>query len=163
MDESFKNLNGPTADAIQSDYLAKEKRAAEELLNLQLGNAKKLADLRSKLLERLNDEALEEGKAIEDYLAEYGLQQRLNALASEMKAVQAAQTGQLESLQAAQLESNKRLVAAETKLGQLRAKQIASETAQRKAALEAQNKANIIAIREQAKEQAKLADRKSVV
>jgi hypothetical protein len=148
MDDSFKKLNGPSADGIQSDYLAKEKRAAEELLNLQLGNARKLADLRSKLLSKLVDEAKEEGKLVEDYLAEYGLQKRLDALATELDAEKKARAGQLDELQAIRQENADVLAATEEKVAKLRATQQAKEAAARKAANQAQHKAELAALKE---------------
>lgn len=148
MDDSFKKLNGPSADGIQSDYLAKEKRAAEELLNLQLGNAKKLADLRSKLLSKLVDEAKEEGKLVEDYLAEYGLQKRLDALATELAAEKKARAGQLDELQAIRQENADALAATEEKVAKLRATQQVKEAAARKAANQAQHKAELAALKE---------------
>jgi hypothetical protein len=148
MDDSFKKLNGPTADGIQSDYLAKEKRAAEELLNLQLGNAKKLADLRSKLLSKLVEEAKEEGKLVEDYLAEYGLQKRLDSLAKELDAEKKARAGQLDELQAIRQENANALAATEEKVAKLRATQQAKEAAARKAANQAQHKAELAALKE---------------
>ena len=148
MDDSFKKLNGPSANGIQSDYLAKEKRAAEELLNLQLGNAKKLADLRSKLLSKLMDEAKEEGKLVEDYLAEYGLQKRLDALATELDAEKKARVGQLDELQAIRQENADALAATEEKVAKLRATQQAKEAAARKAANQAQHKAELAALKE---------------
>ena len=156
MDESFKKLNGPTADSIQSDYIAKEQRAAEELLNLQLGNAKKLADLRSKLLKKLNDEALEEGKAVEDYLADYGLQQRLKALDTEMSATKAARLGHLAEVEAIQTATSKKLSEAEARQAKLRTQQLASEAASRKASLASQHRAELSAIREAEELRAKL-------
>ena len=148
MDDSFKKLNGPSANGIQSDYLAKEKRAAEELLILQLGNAKKLADLRSRLLSKLVDEAKEEGKLVEDYLAEYGLQKRLDALATELDAEKKARAGQLDELQAIRQENADALAAAEEKVAKLRATQQAKEAAARKAATQAQHKAELAALKE---------------
>jgi hypothetical protein len=156
MDESFKKLNGPTADSIQSDYIAKEQRAAEELLNLQLGNAKKLADLRSKLLKKLNDEALEEGKAVEDYLADYGLQQRLKALDTEMSATKAARLGHLAEVEAIQTATSQKLSEAEARQAKLRTQQLASEAASRKASLASQHRAELSAIREAEELRAKL-------
>lgn len=156
MDESFKKLNGPTADSIQSDYIAKEQRAAEELLNLQSGNAKKLANLRSKLLKKLNDEALEEGKAVEEYLADYGLQKRLDALNTEVKATRSAHLGHLAEVEAIQTATNSRLAEAEAKQAKRRTQQLASEAASKKAALAAQHKAELSAIREAEKLRAKL-------
>ncbi len=143
MDDSFKKLNGPTADGIQSDYIAKEKRAAEELLNLQLGNAKKLADLRSKLLGKLMDEAKEEGKLVEDYLAEYGLQKRLDALASELEAEKKARLGQLNTLDELRKTNSEALAATEEAAAKKQASRQAKESAARKAALEAQHKTEL--------------------
>jgi hypothetical protein len=143
MDDSFKKLNGPTADGIQSDYIAKEKRAAEELLNLQLGNAKKLADLRSKLLGKLMDEAKEEGKLVEDYLAEYGLQKRLDALASELEAEKKARLGQLNTLDELRKTNSEALAATEEAAAKKQASRQAKDLAARKAALEAQHKTEL--------------------
>lgn len=116
MDESFKNLNGPSADSIQSDYLEKEKRAAEALLTIQLKNAQTLADLRKKLLTQLFEEAEKEGKKVEEVLAEYGLQKRLEALDKELKERQKGYDDHIKALTGAYDQMYQKLTQAEDDL-----------------------------------------------
>lgn len=116
MDESFKNLNGPSADSIQSDYLEKEKRAAEALLTIQLKNAQTLADLRKKLLTQLFEEAEKEGQKVEEVLAEYGLQKRLEALDKELKERQKGYDDHIKALTSAYDQMYQHLTEAEDNL-----------------------------------------------
>ena len=118
------------ANLAQMEYLDQEKRAAQELLKIQSKNAEDLAKLRLKLLEQLSNEALEEGQTVEEYLAQYGLQQRLSALASELEARRRGEEGHLDDLLAAQELSNKLLFASESKLASIRQRRIATESKQ---------------------------------
>jgi hypothetical protein len=82
------NLNPRGADAGLDgaiDY-GREARAAENLMQIQLKNANQLMRARQELQQKLFDEARKEGKALEDYLAQYGLQKRLEALRIEHEA-----------------------------------------------------------------------------
>ena len=120
----LKNLNGPTADnASQSDYLTKERQAAEELLRIQSKNAEQLNNLKIKLLHKLQDEAIEQGTATEEYLAQYGLQERLKTIKTAANAEVQAKSGNFKEINRLQLKNDKRLKVAETKVKQQRAKQ----------------------------------------
>ena len=116
MDESFKKLNGPSADSIQSDYIEKEKRAADALLTIQLKNAQTLADLRKKLLTQLFEEAEKEGQKVEEVLAEYGLQKRLEALDKELKERQKGYDDHIKALTSAYDQMYQKLTQAEDDL-----------------------------------------------
>lgn len=116
MDESFKNLNGPSADSIQADYIEREKRAADALLTIQLKNAQTLADLRKKLLTQLFEEAEKEGQKVEEVLAEYGLQKRLEALDKELKERQKGYDDHIKALTSAYDQMYQKLTQAEDDL-----------------------------------------------
>ena len=117
------NLNQPAVD----ESFDREKKAANELLAIQLKNAQALANMRTKLLGKLCDEALEEGQAVEEYLAQYGLQQRLAALAAELDARKAGQSEQLDLLQTTQKQATADLIKAETKLADIRKRRLVEE------------------------------------
>lgn len=120
MDDSFKKLNGPSADQFQSDYIEKEKRAAEELLKLQLGNAKTLYDLQSKLLGQLESDAKEQGKGVIEYLAGYNLERSLAALATLFKAKQESNNKLFEELSTLQAIYTRDAINSENRLSQIR-------------------------------------------
>lgn len=124
MDDSFKNLNGPSADSIQADYIEKEKRAAEELLEIQLKNARTLSQARIALLKKLSDEAREQGQDIEEYLAQYGLSKRLDALSTELLERRKGYETHLAELATAYDSANQKLVEADRKLAEIRKQNI---------------------------------------
>ena len=83
----LNNLNGPQApDVSQAEYLKKEQQAAAELARVQTKNAQQLAQLRTQLLKQVDAEARKLGKETEDYLAQYGLNKRLEAIKTEYAA-----------------------------------------------------------------------------
>lgn len=113
------NIN-PAEEAAQLNYFARERQAANELLGLQISNAQKLAALRQSLNNNLNSSMLSSGKATEEYLANYGLQQRLNALDTEMNATRAAREGNEAAIVAIRNNAASQLAASETNLGRVR-------------------------------------------
>jgi hypothetical protein len=124
---SYNGTQNPGAEFSYTEYLKKEEEAASKLLTIQSKNAQTLNKLRLDLLGKLNDEALKEGKAVEEYLAHYGLQQRLEALSTELKARQQGQSEHLDELFEAHKQASNTLIAAEQKLAEIRRQRMASE------------------------------------
>jgi hypothetical protein len=135
----------------RSAALAEGRQVVEEDLNLQLKAAKQLADFRRKLMRQLLEEARTEGKLVEEYLAEYGLQKRLDALASLTEAEKLAGTEREENLQALRLQNTEDVANLEAELEKKRLDRQAKESKAKDADAQAKHKQALADIQAQNK------------
>ena len=125
------NLNGPTADSVQLDYISKEQQAAKSLLIIQTKNAEDLAKKRLALLTELMEETKQRGEEVETGLSEFKAKKFLENLAAEIREIKTNYTKlYTEQLQLQQKNSNA-LRQAEADLASFRLSTIKLESTQR--------------------------------